>query len=219
MLNGPPIPAPPSFLGLALVGLAALALMRRPGCLTVTPATTFSPNATRRPGTSRRGGSSTSAWRSILTRTLSFPTTNGRQCCAICRPHRAAAARPVASCAARRDGRRQARGGPEATATATTASPPIRARRGAAASAPSTPRRIARRGATLPRARACTSRMRSSRPRMKGDAFRRLGRHATPRSFSRRGCCTTLSAPITPIPRRGTKSASAGRRARAAMCG
>jgi len=27
VLNGPPLPAPPSFLGLALIGLAALALM------------------------------------------------------------------------------------------------------------------------------------------------------------------------------------------------
>jgi hypothetical protein len=28
MVDGPPIPAPPSFVGLALAGLAALALMR-----------------------------------------------------------------------------------------------------------------------------------------------------------------------------------------------
>jgi hypothetical protein len=27
VLNGPPLPAPPSFLGLALIGMAALALM------------------------------------------------------------------------------------------------------------------------------------------------------------------------------------------------
>src|SRR5579862_2456720 len=47
---------------------------------------------------------------------------------------------------------------------------------------------------------------------------RRRGANCRRKVFSNTACCTTSSAPITPIPRRGTRSASAARRARAAMC-
>ena len=47
----------------------------------------------------------------------------------------------------------------------------------------------------------------------------RLGRHAAARYFSPSGCCSTSSPSITAIRPRGARSASAARRARAAMSG
>ena len=60
VLNGPPMPAPPSFTGLALAGLAALSLIEEATrWLTAIPATMCWPSATRRRGTTRPERSST----------------------------------------------------------------------------------------------------------------------------------------------------------------
>ena len=58
ILNGPPIPAPPSFTGVALAGLAAVRLMEAEGVrdsATATRPTMSSTNGTRRRGTTRPG--------------------------------------------------------------------------------------------------------------------------------------------------------------------
>ena len=221
ILNGPPLPAPPSFTGLALAGLAALRCWRTipmtdtrrgryPGYDVLAKRDTPSWNEqTRR--------SSTRAWRCRAQPrffTAAECATLTAIAAASCRSRRTAPPIPVAALVDRQVARR-----PRRTATACAGMP--RDARGLAAR----PARARCRGAARHRWRRFrTSARDRSRTRCCGacssgelrDAG--LGRHAADDLLQAAHAARHRAAPTTPIRPPGARSASAARPVRAAMC-
>ena len=219
MLNGPPLPAPPSFTGLALAGLAALPLIEEEArWLTAIPATTClrkrnSPSWNDQdPRRDRRAARHRSRYAIV-----SLPMRSGRRCA----PSATALSR------SRPRGRIRCRSPPWSTKSCIA----VRSdgyrdagcrpcgRLGGAVLRRSMPKPDARHGCRFHELSAASRTLCSTAVQTATSASPAWGDMPPKAVLRRSACCTTLSAPITPIPTPGTKSASAARPARAAMCG